>query len=690
MSFALLAQSGEYETQAVLEQVQLGDTVNVVYEALGVNASARVVKTEYDVLGDKYKSVTLGRVKQNLASILVGQNRETENAIAQTKSALEIAIANSTDFIKNGTGYMRFIYNSAGDLVEIVSLDNSDISQAQSVWRWNNGGFGHSSTGYNGSYTTAITQNGAIVADFITTGTLNAARVKAGILSDNAGKNSWNLDTGAFTITDGSINITTSSATQDKIVLTYGNYFVSVSPYAIKQVDANTGGANSITLEQGSVALTSNDGTHSGRYSASSFALANATHQVAGNPIDGFTLINRTDLTNYPMWYSQYGWGIVKLHPDDSNNAPSINLYPSRANQDGRTSLDNSALTFRNSSDVVTATYPNSGLPNLTSDVTTTATTRERIYSFPQYTYSNLGVSSSADLQTFLEAFVKKLCSEHPNLSFPVFQGLVRPNSYSMVMLYIYDTSSVDSNGLPSYCEGWYMPLGDNRNFIKFGTNNYVWHMNNFRDAYGFCVASYWSSSVDTSAFKDGVSPAQSGSYYPFIGAKTNGGGAWTIGRLGEDLRFVYVPSSQYGTTSNIALRYKLPYKTVTTSEEYEILTGLTGALKPTHIDGSATTSFTTSYKYSGVSFTIPAGRYFCVTAHAYYSTVSPAAVGISNSSTAVASGSLQIESLADSLGTRARVAWNGYVSAQTTYYVWAKATGSGNLGIGLDGFYFS
>lgn len=208
VSFALLAQSKEYETQAILEQVQLGDTVKVKYAELGVDASARAVKTEWDVLGDKYVSITLGRVKQNLASILVGQNRETERAIATTKSALEQAIAHSTDFIKNGTGVMRFIYNSAGDLMEIVSLDDADISQAQSVWRWNNGGFGHSSTGYNGAYTTAITQNGAIVADFITTGTLNAARVKAGILSDSANKNSWNLDTGALTITDGSISVT--------------------------------------------------------------------------------------------------------------------------------------------------------------------------------------------------------------------------------------------------------------------------------------------------------------------------------------------------------------------------------------------------------------------------------------------------------------------------------------------------
>jgi hypothetical protein len=116
---------------------------------------------------------------------------------------------------------MRFIYNSSDELQEIVSLDDRDITQAQKVWRWNNGGFGFSSTGYNGPYTLAITQNGAIVADFITAGTLNANVIRAGILQDAAGKNAWNLDTGALTITNGSINIVTEGGSFDVITLIY-------------------------------------------------------------------------------------------------------------------------------------------------------------------------------------------------------------------------------------------------------------------------------------------------------------------------------------------------------------------------------------------------------------------------------------------------------------------------------------
>ena len=205
------------------DKIMLGDVLHVYYERLDVNATARAVKTEYDVLNGRYKSITVGRVKQNLASIIVENQEKTESEFAQVKSDLETAVDDATDFIRNGAGYMRFIYNASNELVEIVSLDDPDISQASSVWRWNNGGFGHSSTGYSGNYTTAITQNGAIVADFITAGTLNANVIRAGILQDALGYNSWDLATGAFTITNGSINIHTTSETRDQIYLLWND-----------------------------------------------------------------------------------------------------------------------------------------------------------------------------------------------------------------------------------------------------------------------------------------------------------------------------------------------------------------------------------------------------------------------------------------------------------------------------------
>lgn len=97
-------------------------------------------------------------------------------------------------------GYVRFMYDANGVMTEILIMNTSDIATATKVWRWNQGGFGYSSNGYQGPYTTAITQDGAIVATFITAGILNAAIVKTGILGDAAGKNYWNMLTGEFSL----------------------------------------------------------------------------------------------------------------------------------------------------------------------------------------------------------------------------------------------------------------------------------------------------------------------------------------------------------------------------------------------------------------------------------------------------------------------------------------------------------
>lgn len=126
-----------------------------------------------------------------------------------TSDALDTAIDNATAQITGANGgYVRFMYSASGVMQEIIITDTPDLTDPTAhVWRWNKNGFGFSSTGYSGTYGTAITQDGQIVADYITTGTLNANIIKAGIISDAANKNSWNMTTGELTMASGSINI---------------------------------------------------------------------------------------------------------------------------------------------------------------------------------------------------------------------------------------------------------------------------------------------------------------------------------------------------------------------------------------------------------------------------------------------------------------------------------------------------
>ena len=178
VSFVDLSRTDQYNDLALLEQCDLCDTVTVQFEALGIDATAEVVSIETDVLLERYDKIEVGSLRTNIADTIADNKQRTDEQIKQTTSYLEDRIQQSTDLITNGGGYIYRKFDAAKNWVEIGSTDNLDLNKAVHVWRWNNGGFGHSGNGYNGPYRTAITQDGHIVADFITAGTLRAISVE--------------------------------------------------------------------------------------------------------------------------------------------------------------------------------------------------------------------------------------------------------------------------------------------------------------------------------------------------------------------------------------------------------------------------------------------------------------------------------------------------------------------------------
>lgn len=188
VSFVDLSQTDQYKGMALLEQCDLCDTVTVQFEELGVNATAKIVRIETDVLLGRYKTIEVGSLRTNITDTIVGNNQATNEKIDKTTSWLEKQVQEATDQITNGGGYIYRKFDAAKNWVEIGSTDNLDLNKAVNVWRWNNGGFGHSGNGYNGPYRTAITQDGHFVANFIDAGTLTANIIRAGILQDVEGK----------------------------------------------------------------------------------------------------------------------------------------------------------------------------------------------------------------------------------------------------------------------------------------------------------------------------------------------------------------------------------------------------------------------------------------------------------------------------------------------------------------------
>lgn len=199
VSFVQLEQTQEYKDLALLERVELCDTVTVIFERLGVNATAQVTSTVYNVLIDAYDSVTIGNVRKNVAMTIAEQAQEI--AKGPDLTALQAAVIEATELITGNQGGYVVIHSSTGGKTpdEILIMDQPDIESAVQVWRWNKSGLGYSSSGYNGPYGLAMTIDGKINADFITTGGMDAARITAGILQSKDGR--FLIDLTANTIT---------------------------------------------------------------------------------------------------------------------------------------------------------------------------------------------------------------------------------------------------------------------------------------------------------------------------------------------------------------------------------------------------------------------------------------------------------------------------------------------------------
>lgn len=228
VSFAQLWQTEEYEGVAALQRVGLCDTVHVVYPKLNVTVTMKVIKTEYNVLLERYDSMELGEAKSSMSSTLINSNsslqKEIADVAANQQSGLQKAFAYASDQITGRLnalcgalgGHVVFNKNAKGWINEILIMDTDNKATAQNVWRWNLAGLAHSSDGYDGSYNdVAITQDGMIVANYIVTGVL-----AGGPISDR----SFYLDmqTGELRMKNGSFEGTINSSTIKNYKTGYG------------------------------------------------------------------------------------------------------------------------------------------------------------------------------------------------------------------------------------------------------------------------------------------------------------------------------------------------------------------------------------------------------------------------------------------------------------------------------------
>ena len=179
VDMVMLENTLEYqEVYQNITGLRFGDTAYISLKNLDIEAKERMIEYVWYPTICKYKSIVLGNDLGMYTSTIETQITEAKKNLEVKSDELINAVINATNWITGSKGgYVRMRPKNAPS--EILIMDKPDVADAKKVWRWNLGGLGYSSTGVNGPYGTAITQDGVIVADFIKAGTLEGVKMRA-------------------------------------------------------------------------------------------------------------------------------------------------------------------------------------------------------------------------------------------------------------------------------------------------------------------------------------------------------------------------------------------------------------------------------------------------------------------------------------------------------------------------------
>ena len=190
----LMLQATEYVEQNCIPQVNytlkanldkitdVGDTVEVVDERLGIDIMTNVIAYDYDCLLEQYTEIEFGNFKNTLSglanNITASITQTVDNQIVGVTSSLNEQLQDATDTIMGVMGDSYVVYD--GD--QILVLDTLPQEAATNVIRINNGGIGFSQSGINGTFVSAWTIDGTLNMQAINVINLVADMIKGGTL----------------------------------------------------------------------------------------------------------------------------------------------------------------------------------------------------------------------------------------------------------------------------------------------------------------------------------------------------------------------------------------------------------------------------------------------------------------------------------------------------------------------------
>ena len=171
-----------YKVKAEIDGVvDLGDTITVQHEGLGIDITTNVIALKYDAIRDKYIEVEFGNFKSKLKDlfkkITADTSKDIEEANEVVKVKLEDELNEATSKIWGTLGSSYVIYEGN----RILVVDALPKENATNVMMINAQGIGFSNTGINGTFSSAWLIDGTLDMQNINVINMTASLVKGGI-----------------------------------------------------------------------------------------------------------------------------------------------------------------------------------------------------------------------------------------------------------------------------------------------------------------------------------------------------------------------------------------------------------------------------------------------------------------------------------------------------------------------------
>ena len=181
-----------YTLKANLEKVtDVGDTIEVIDERLGINVITHVTSFDYDCIQKRYTEFEFGNYQEKLSNLMNSISSSTDKKLEKNNEALRIElnkeISNNSANIWETLGSSYVIYD--GD--KILVLDQLPKDSAKNVIMINSHGIGFSNTGIHGQFTSAWTIDNTLNMERVNVINLTADLIRGGTLKLGSNLNEY-------------------------------------------------------------------------------------------------------------------------------------------------------------------------------------------------------------------------------------------------------------------------------------------------------------------------------------------------------------------------------------------------------------------------------------------------------------------------------------------------------------------